>query len=200
MRVDKIEVVPVKDSINPELLFEIEFFIQRRDEIPIEISGSIFSDENKKIANIQEVIHDRDKRIELSARNNERIEEEKLVIKSLASLNHKVLDYIETLRAKNPKGDVILKLEIFVKTLNSRTNLSNLNLFDMKGSQGFPEGSKGVFYQYQPKFYTSQTNMWILSGDGSPTFIEIKNNHFIDRVTIRSSDWIHDYCPVFQIG
>ncbi len=50
MRVDKIEVVPVKDSINPELLFEIEFFIQRRDEIPIEISGSIFSEENKKIA------------------------------------------------------------------------------------------------------------------------------------------------------
>lgn len=200
MRIDKIEVMPVKDSINPELSFEIEFFIQRRDEIPIEILGSIYSEENKKIANIQEVIHDPGRRIELSARNNERIEEEKLVIKSLASLNHKVLDYIETLRTKNPKGDVILRLEIFVKTLNSRANLSPLNLYDMKGSQGFPEGSKGVFYHYQPKFYTSQTNMWILSGDGSPTFIEMKNNNFINRVTIRSSDWIHDYCPVFQIG
>lgn len=200
MRIDKIEVMPVKDSINPELLFELEFFIQRRDEIPIEISGSIFSDEKKKIANIHEVIHDPNRRVELSARNNERYEEEKLVIKSLASLNHKVLDYIETLRTKNPKGDVILDLDIFVKTLNSRTNLSNLNLFEMKGSQGFPEGSKGVFYHYQPKFSTSQTNMWILSGDGSPTFIEIKNNNFKNRVTIRSSDWIHDYCPIFQIG
>lgn len=200
MRIDKIEVMPVKDSINPELLFEIEFFIQRRDEIPVEISGSIFSDENKKIANIHEVIHDPNRRIELSARNNERYEEEKLVIKSLASLNHKVLDYIETLRTKNPKGDVILNLDIFVKTLNSRTNLSNLNLFEMKGTQGFPEGSKGVYYLYQSKFFTSQTNMWILSGDGSPTFIEIKNNNFKNKVVIRSSDWIHDYCPVFQIG
>lgn len=200
MRIDKIEVMPVKDSINPELLFEIEFFVQRRDEIPIEISGSIFSDENKKIANVHEVIHDPNRKIELSARNNERYEEEKLTIKLLASLNHKVLDYIETLRTKNPKGDVILNLDIFVKTLNSRTNLSNLDLFDMKGTQGFPEGSKGVYYRYQSKFSTSQTNMWILSGDGSPTFIEIKNNNFRNRVTIRSSDWIHDYCPVVQIG
>ncbi|MFZ2412549.1 MAG: hypothetical protein WAW23_13335 [Candidatus Methanoperedens sp.] len=200
MRIDKIEVMPVKDSINPELLFEIEFFIQRRDEIPIEISGGIFSDDNKKIANIHEVIHDPNRRIELSARNDERYEEEKSVIKLLASLNHKVLDYIETLRTKNLKGDVILNLDIFVKTLNSRTNISNLNLFEMKGAQGFPEGSKGVYYRYQSKFSTSQTNMWILSGDGSPTFIEIKNNNFKNKVVIRSSDWIHDYCPVFQIG
>lgn len=199
MRVDKIEVVPVKDSINPELLFEIEFFIQRSYEIPIVISGSIFSDENKKIANIQEVIHDPNRSIELSARNNERYEE-KIVIKSLASLNHKVLDYIETLRTKNPKGDVILNLDIFVKTLNSRTNLACLNLFDMKGMQGIPERAKGVYYLYTSKFSTSQTDMWILSGDGSPTFIEMKNNNFKNQVTIRSSDWIHDYCPVLQIG
>ena len=42
--------------------------------------------------------------------------------------------------------------------------------------------------------------MWILSGNSGPEFIKTINKKFTNRVTISSSDWIHDYCPVFQIG
>jgi len=204
MRIDKIEVKPVHESINPELMFEMEIFIQREFEIPLEITGCIFSDENKKMANIHEFIHETGS-IMLSARGRRNEGEEKLIIKLVAPLNHRVLDYIETLRAQNTKGDVILTLDIFVKTLISKTSLSHMVMLDgAKLPYQLPEpyeDAKPVVYQYQRDgFLTSHTNMWILSGDGSPAFIEIRNNNLKNKVTISSSDWIHDYCPVFQIG
>ena len=209
MRIDKIDVKPVQNSINPELLFEIEIFIQTKYEIPIEITGHLFSNENSnknmKLANIQGFIYEPDKIFELSARGVRDEGEEKLVIKSIASLNHRVLDHIETSRAKNPKGDVLLNLDIFVKTLESKISLSHMFLME-SGELPFqlPEfykSAKLVFYQYQSReFSTAYTDMWILSGDSSSTFIEIRNNNFKEPVTIPSSDWIHDYCPVFQIG
>ncbi|GAG76733.1 unnamed protein product, partial [marine sediment metagenome] len=42
--------------------------------------------------------------------------------------------------------------------------------------------------------------MWILSGNSGPTFIELNKIHFKEQKVIHSSDWIHDFCPVFQIG
>ncbi len=62
------------------------------------------------------------------------------------------------------------------------------------------QGNSLIAYKNKSDYYPAYNNMWILSGNGSPTFIQIKNNNFKDKVTIRSSDWIHDYCPVFQIG
>lgn len=203
MRIDKINVMPVQDSINPELLFEIEFFIQRENEIPIEISGSVYSDENKKIANVHEVIHGSNS-MKLSAEFRRNYNEEKLTLKLIALLNHKVLDHIETLRTKNKKGDVILNLDLFAKTVISNTVVSPITKdIGVSGgiiSQIAEQGNSIIAYRNKSDFYPAYNDMWILSGKGSPTFIEIKNNNFKDKVTIRSSDWIHDYCPAFQIG
>jgi len=80
MRIDKIEVKPVQDSINPELMFEIETFIQKKYEIPLEITGCVLSDENKKLANTHEFIHESNKNIELSAQDGKTEGEEKLII------------------------------------------------------------------------------------------------------------------------
>ncbi|MEN4006200.1 MAG: hypothetical protein PQ964_02380, partial [Methanobacteriaceae archaeon] len=207
MRIDKIEVKPVQNSLNPEIMFEMEFFIQRRYEIPLEITGGIFSDDDMKIANIHEIISEPNKSFELSARKQGNEGEEKLIIKVIAQLNHKTLDYIETLRTKNPKGDVILTIDLFVKTIISKTNLSYMFLMEkgagVKTPYQLPERYKNaipVFYQYQYPLSTSRPDMWILSGNSGPTFIELRNNNFKNKVTISSSDWIHDYCPVFQIG
>ena len=207
MRIDKIEVKPVQNSLNPEIMFEIEFFIQRGYEIPLVITGGIFSDDNMKIANIHEHIHELNKSIKLSARDSRNEREEKLIVKVIGQLNPKILDYIETLRTNNPKGDVILTIDLFAKTVISKTSLSHMFLIGPNTGWEIPyqlpepyKNAMPVFYQYQDRFSTSRTNMWILSGDGSPTFIEIRNNNFKNKVIIPSSDWIHDYCPVFQIG
>ncbi len=206
MRIDKIEVNPVQESINPELEFEIEIYIKSGYEIPLEITGCVFSENNKKLANVHEFIYESNKTIVLSAQDEESRggEKQKLIIKVIVPLNHKVLDYIETLRTENPKGDVILNLDIFVKTLISKVNLSHIFFskeidFPYQLPDPYKEAMP-IFYKYQSTLTERNVDMWILSGDGSPTFIEIENNNFKNKVIIRSSDWIHDYCPVFQIG
>lgn len=203
MRLDKIDVKPVQESINPELLFEIEFFIQREQEIPIEITGGLFSSENKKMANIHEFMFLLNQNFELSAENNRRSEREgKITIKLIAPLNHKTLDYIETLRQKNKKGNVDLNLDIFVKTLVSNTIISPITPIAISagGEELKRQNQSLLAYEHSGKISQSYQNMWILSGNGSPTFIKTIDTNFKIPKSIPSSDWIHDYCPVFQIG
>jgi len=208
MQIGKIEAKPVENSINPEMMFEIEITIQKGYEVPLEIAGCILSEDNMKIANIYETINEPNRSLELSAEDQRHREEEKLIIKVIAPLNNKALDHIETLREKNPKGDVILSMDFFVKTLCSRTNLSHMFYIEPTSGEKIPyqlpekyKDAKPVFYHYQKPLSSQQADMWILSGNGKPTFIEIQNHYSNKKkVTIPSSDWINDYCPVFKIG
>lgn len=197
MRIDKIEIKPATESINPEFIFDINCVLDRNREIPLEISGHVLSENNKKLANIYQIFHFENQQIELSALQDRYNRENNLNFKLTAPLNQRILDYIETLRTTNSKSDVILNIEIFVKLLETKIILSNMILGEMNN-----EGVQKVLYRYDPEFSTPQPqiNMWILSGNSGPEFIRTINKKFTNIVTISSSDWIHDYCPVFQIG
>jgi len=197
MRINKIEIKPATESINPEFIFDINCVLDRNREIPLEISGHVLSENNKKLANMHQIFHFENQQIELSALQDRYNREYNANFKLTAPLNQRILDYIETLRTTNSKSDVILNIEIFVKLLETKIILSNMILGE-KNNEGF----KQVFYKHDPEFLTTETqiNMWILSGNGGPEFIQTVNKKFTTRVTISSSDWIHDYCPVYQIG
>ena len=195
MRIDNIVIKPATESINPEFIFDINCVLNRNREIPLEISGHVLSENNKKLANIHQIIHLDNLQFELSALEDRYNRENNTYFKLTAPLNQRILDYIETLRTTNSKSDVILNIEIFVKLLEPKIILSNMILGKKNN-----EGIQPVFYNYNPDFSTSQNNMWILSGNSGPEFFKTMNKKFSNRVTISSSDWIHDYCPVFQIG
>jgi hypothetical protein len=120
----------------------------------------------------------------------------------IAPLNHKVLDYIDTLRTKDRNGDVNLTLDIFVKTLLSNTIITpvtkDIGLRNELTTQIASQGNS--LLAYRNRDFSPDTDLWILSGKGNPTFIEVKDNHFIQKVIIHSSEWINKYCPEFQIG
>lgn len=205
MRIDKIEIKPVRNSINLEMIFEIELYVQKEYEIPVGIYGSIISDENKKIANISEyeLTPQPNEKTELSARERESKGEQKLTMKVNVPLNYKVLDYIGTRRTVNSKGDVVLKLHISIRTLYSKTRISSMFVAESTGLPNLPKeykDSKFVLHGDCSNQSSRFSDMRILSGDNSAAFIEFKNNNFENDVTIKSSDWIYDFCPVFQIG
>jgi len=195
MQIDKIEIKPATESINPEFIFDINCILDRNREIPLEISGHVLSEDNKKLANIYQIFHFENHQIELSASEDRYNRENNTYFKLTAPLNQRILDHIETLRTTNSKSDVILNIEIFVKLLVPKIILSNM-ILGKKNNDGIQQ----VFYKYNPEFSTNQNNMWILSGNSGPEFIKTINKKFTNIVTISSSDWIHDYCPVFQIG
>ncbi|MHB1664267.1 MAG: hypothetical protein ACYCT7_03250 [bacterium] len=57
-----------------------------------------------------------------------------------------------------------------------------------------------VMYNDSGSFSSSQSNIWILSGDNGPIFLEVIDDINDLPITIPSSDWIHDFCPAFNIG
>ena len=203
MRIDKISVEPVENSINPELLIEIIFFYQNGVEIPIEISGFLLSEDNKKLTNIK-VNNISDIHFELKAQIPGTHEESKFVLYLTAPLNQKSLDYIETMRNKNKKNDVKLKVDIIIRTLISNTRLSNITVAeDIELEVKIPQKNKNimpVIYNRRIDSGRGWEDTFILSGSGSSTFIKVSPNRFPQEINISSSDWIHDFCPVFQIG
>lgn len=196
MRINKIDIQPVTDSINPEFTLTMNCFLQKNLEIPLEISGHILSEDNKKLSNIHQIFQLETQPISLSTREDRYDRELNTYFRLTAPLSHRALDHIETLRTSNSKGDIILNIEIFVKLLESKIILSNMILSKKEDQNGF----YSVLFKYDPEFSTSQSNMWVLSGNNGPDFINTVNKKFANQVIIPSSDWVHDYCPVFQIG
>ncbi len=199
MKIVNIEVKPFPNSLVPELNVKIDMVIRKGIEIPIEIIGSLYSEDNLKLGNMQKSILELNKTLELSAYNIQESKDVNISTEVLVPLSQKALEHISNLREKNLKGDVILNLNIYVKLLISRTSLSNM-YFTKENEDPFSNKAKPIFYKYTRGFSTTYSNMWILSGDSGPTFIELHKRFFKEQKIISSSDWIHDFCPEFQIG
>jgi len=207
MRTDlnDVKIEPLKNSISPEIIFNIPVYYKANYEMPIESTGIIFSEDGKKISDIIEVITDTS--FELAARQRNDQIEKKTTISMVAKLDSIALDHIEQLRSKNHKGNIKFNLEINIKTLKSRSLLSYMNFLGSSAFKGsFPDHQKDaniVIYldSYKRSSFSSERkNMWILSGDDSPTFLEMTNFKSKGEVTIHFDEWLHDFCPVLQIG
>ncbi|MBU2594984.1 MAG: hypothetical protein KKG02_10655 [Candidatus Edwardsbacteria bacterium] len=201
MRIDKITVKPNQNSINSELVFEVDLFIYRPIEIPLEITGYLLTKDERKLANISTLLFESGKKFELAAHDNRGIGEEKCKLIITSQLTDRSVEIIGSNRNNNKKGDVELKLDIYIKTLHSKTTLSCFT----KLSEEMPVLSKRqkgefILYNYDSNFRSSNEDMWVLSGKGGSVFLEQSTFNQKSEIIISSSDWVHDFCPVFNIG
>lgn len=211
MRIDTdkiINVEPLRDSVSPEIRFDIPMYYSANYEMPIGSTGILLSEDNKKTSDLVEIVTDASKSFELAANEGGKRREGETTLSMVSKLDSIVLDHIEDLRSKNHRGKVKFRLEITVRTLNSRSTLSYMDFF---GSTAFasslPEHQKDAkFVIYIPpkksrdRFVADRSNMWILSGDSSPTFLEIRNHQLKGEVTIQRDEWLQDFCPILKVG
>ena len=193
---DKVKVKPLDNSINPALLFTIEYPIQDNYLAPIEITGFLLSNDGKKISNVNGFRYEGRHKIQgIKAINRASNKMSYHNIEIIAPLSPKALDYIQEQRELNPKGDVILKLNINIRTIKTKTCLSYMYLENPMNTAPAP-----VMYKYSESFSSQNSNMWILSGNSGPIFLEVIDEVYDLPITIPLSDWIHDFCPAFNIG
>ena len=211
MEIKNVEHKPYEKSVLPSIIFGVEISHVKYQEAIIGVSGWLETDDGKVIASINEDIYEK-RGDEIGARGSKYDSEFKDEIyrtRVVAILSEKALDYIEKRRMANKKGDVKLNLCLNVKYLQSRAEISESFLIDPK-KIGLPEISiptsrryesgKIVAYAYDPDFSSSYTNRWIISGSGSPVFLEVREQLLKKDVRIPSTDWIHDYAPKLEIG
>jgi hypothetical protein len=196
---DEVKVInkkPLENSINPALLFTIEYSIKNNYRAPIEITGFLLSNDGKKISNISGFRYESDRKTQgIQAANGANSNTIFHKIEIIAPLNPKALDYIQEQRELNQNGNVILKLNINIRAINSQTCLSYMYLENPINGNPQP-----VMYKHNNQFSSQNSNMWILSGNSGPIFLEVIDEVYDLPITIPSSDWIHDFCPAFNIG
>ena len=221
MRIEKISHNSYDKSVLPSIVFEIEIKHTKYQEAIIGVHGWLETDDGKIVASINEII-EKPKATELGARGSyldKDFKEEIYKTKVIAQLTKQVLDHIEKRRTADKKGDVKFVLNLIVKYINSRAVIpcfyfidpkeielkfdsKKIKLPEIKVQTSRREEERGeiVVHAYDPKFSPSRTDGWIISGNGNPVFLEVREQLLKKDVRIHSSDWIHDYAPKLEIG
>jgi hypothetical protein len=214
MEIRSVTVKPYEQSIPPGLSFEVEIVHRRVQEAIISVGGRLESDDGKMLANLVEVVREPPKSNELGAKDSimdssftETVHDVMLV----ALLEKNALEHLENRRMENKKGDVHLTLNLNLRSIENRARVSHLHEIDSKSiglqppkvttTSGRITEGKIMVYAPDSQFSTSYANLWVLSGDGSPVFLLMKEQ-VVKKGGIRipSTDWIHDYAPKLELG
>lgn len=214
MKINKILCKPYEKSLFPSLKFDVEISYSKFQEAVISIDGWVETDDGKIIAEIKEARQDISiPPCSLSAYGSsfdsnfkEDIYETILVV----ILNNMTLQHIDNRRMMNRKGDVILNLILNVMSIDNKARTSFIHEINPKEigiekKEIFTETGKTsdwyiLAYASVPNFSPSRQNRWILSGDGTPIFLDIKGQTLKKRIEIGSADWLHDYAPNLGLG
>ena len=181
-------------------------------ECILDVCGFLLSEEEKIVSELIPVFN-KNTVYCLMARDNreynakkERSEKQKVELSLFAPLDYFTLKYLEEVREKNPKRDMVLKVLLHINYIES--NIVNTHLHEIPVSSlgelgkvieeikiGLEPPESLVVYKYSRDFHPRRGNMWILSGDGSPKVAYFKVTEIEHEYRIPYSDWVNDYLP-----
>jgi hypothetical protein len=215
MEIKRVVPKPHEKSISPVMSFEVDIAFMKFQEAIIGVEGFLESADGKTLANVVEATPEKTKTAELGAKDSSfdsRFKETVYNSTLIAPLDRKSLSYIEATRMENEKRDVYLTLNLNVRSILTRAKVSHFHEIDHT-STGLPpqvkvfstsgkrrEG-KILAYGHDSQFSTEFTNLWIVSGDGSPIFLSVNSQNIKkEGIRIPSIDWIHDFAPKLGLG
>jgi len=203
-----LEIRPFVESISPALLINLKLAYEKRLGSIISISGSLMSEDGKvlsKLVDAKEFGKGYETLGEIMARRSyyDKLlgKKEEPSIPMVAFLNREVLDYIDEVRDRNPKKDVIFKLKVRFRFLAPHASIAHLH---EKTPQEYGlEAEKGetlITYKYSSEFVSDRTNLWVISGESGPVFLRVEDRVEEFSRRIPAQDWIHDFAPFLGIG
>jgi len=214
-QIRNVEPKPYEKLIFPAISFEVEITHQKFQEAITNVDGWLESDDGKAIAGVVVDTVEKSKTDELGAKDSSfdsKFIDTVYKATLIAQLTRKAVEYIEKRRMENEKRDVYLTLNLNVRSIVSTARVSHMHEVDHK-SIGLPPRAK-VFsasgrrkegkllaYGSDSQFSTQYSNLWIISGEGSPVFL-CTNVQTLRKegIRINSVDWIHDYAPKLELG
>lgn len=203
MEIKNVKPKPYEESVLPSIILEVEISYVKYQEAIIGVNGWLETDDGKIIVSINEYIYEGPKINEIGAKGSRfdsMFREEIYKTRIIALISEQTLDYIEKRRMADEKGDVKLNLCLNVKYLQSNALISPSFLIDPQKIGLNYKSGKIVTYAYDPNFSSSDADRWIISGRGSPIFLEEREQLLKKDIRIPSSDWVHDYAPKLGIG
>ncbi|MBL8751420.1 MAG: hypothetical protein JNK78_19850 [Planctomycetes bacterium] len=196
MRVESVVPKACRRSIEPTITLEVKLALNWGQEVPTALCVEVLSDDERILGTCHGTDGDLGP-LALAAEAQSNTAVVHRVMRLMWTMTPRILDEIQEMRDRNSNGDVQLKCKVTVTTLCSRAYLATLKLGAVVDAS---DVSKRPVYYVEPRepYSTPYTNLWVLSGAGSPTFLEQQNQQNCVEVTIRSSDWIHEFDSVFR--
>lgn len=209
VQIEKVNSFALSRSIEPVIQFNIEMSFIENKEFPLSFYGELHSEDNMFLSTLIEIGH-KDKSFELKGKFKDVKYKERIYrIKLITYLSRKMLDYIETMRDKNPKGDVKFNLKLYGKFLESNITISPIDKIispplrdlipKLGGAQQWANRYLLFFGEKLPDSPpTNESTLISAKFDG--TVITLHEHELKKEITIPASDWIHDYAPNFNMG
>ena len=213
MRIEAKEAKPLDNSVEPAIQFPLVLSYNNL-EIPIALNGLLLAEDGKILTSLSDT-----HKTGTSAKDIGRLgaegtgkdrdvqRESQKDVSLIATLSQKALDYLDSLRDKNTKGDVNLKLLLRTRILKSNAVIAPLHsrtpaeigppLRERLESMG---GEALVTYGYKRDYSPEAGNLWVISGSNEPVFLIITDMEQEIPVTIYASNWIHDFAPQLGLG
>ena len=203
MKVEFIKIMPNTLSLNPELIFTFKVFDIEPDKIPIRIQGELFSEDYFKIGDLKDMPVKNSSNLWLYARGSSSLQRNyDFEIMFSCELNEKTISHIENYRLnkKEKTKDIVFNVQLNVQMLESNVALGNLQ-FGQKIDSANKVEAFNIIYQHTSHYSPQRTNMWILSSDNGPHFLNQKRYSILPiTITISLMDWINNYTKYLNIG
>lgn len=172
----ELSVKPHPSSVNPALRIELVWEYQDRYVVPLRAEGQVKSERGQLVGHLvsSAVPENAFKTGILPQSQNPTQQKRKVLFDCL--LSHRALEHILDCRDSNPRGDVVLNVDLILWTLNPVFRVGP----QMAGSAEIP--------------FFAGTTAW---GSGFGT---LNSEVATGSLTIYSSQWTTDYAPAFGIG
>jgi len=181
-------------SVEPQLVLQLRLQYEHAKRIPTDVTAVVRTEDNKFLGVARMLASVEGPAMPLGAAEDSAHGDTSRSVRLVLPLTQKHLDYLEDLREKRPKGDVVLDCAIDVRCLTSKVVNAWLEVDEVKGS---PSAKAPVVFNREHgdrnPFVSRFSNMWVLSGDKGRMFMEVESIQQRQLVTIASSDWVHDY-------
>jgi len=188
--IEDLKINPAANTVNPELKIELRLKVFREDELPISFSGGLFDENDIRFANLSNWETDSNVRPPISINRNR--SDNVVEMTFYFSLTPKALDHIEKIRDRDENKDIKVRLKLTVGTVSSRLLGPNINV---------DEQSNDKDYLYiKDRSNRSTGDIKLLAAQDSGEILELQYQNVGKWLTITSSDWAQNYCPILGVG
>ena len=214
MRVEIESCHPFDKHIEEGIAFDVEldFSGEKKDMVPIEVSGRVESKDKKTLARLQEWVPEREGETKISHLyadgTSVDAKDQTYNAKLYGLIGERGVEHIDKLREETAKDDVFLNIILEVRVLRSQSVIPSLHRVPFQDTElSEPEEVSDhtknglVTYEYTQDRDPSQNDLWVISGDGGANFLSTAIVRSVEPgYRIPSSDWVDEFLPEFGFG
>jgi len=190
MRVLSLDVRSIANGVEPAIQFGVGIGYEQNAEVLTDLIATVQA--GKKSLGVARLLNWPSlDRVPLHARtSSDQSPERQVTVQLVLPLTLRIVEFLDENRHERQKSDVQLLLNLQLMFFRSKAVVPHVEPDEKaQGSR-----KQALLYENLSTPHRSrQTDLYLVSGDGSPAFLELQRLEQVHGVAISAGDWLHDY-------